>query len=173
MRKVALILSLLLTSLLGVSAGAQVQPATGFEQKAMDATFALYGHREIGGKTYAKFLCTATAVEKVKTGYFLISAGHCAADQPSDVTFAVSEQIGGPQHPVQPVIARLQGSQDVMKLYFPSTKNYPVIDLGTETTEQVGESIINPNFTQGWVKQLANGIIASQVMTSPTAAPFL
>lgn len=148
----------------------QVQPATGFEKTAMDATFALYNrYLDSDKKVYMPFRCTATIVQADETGYILLSAGHCVDNTLSDSTFAVSKVIGGPIYPVTVVSARLEGFDDYVLLHLKTTEKYPAIALGDESTEAVGNPIINAHFAYGIVEQLAHGEIASQKITDPVA----
>lgn len=148
-----------------------VKGPMGFQKTVMDATLALYGVRG----DYSRFLCTANVVDKVKrtsknpAGYIILSAGHCVDNEPSDVTFSVSNQIGSALHPVLPLMARMDGQDDFSFFFYPSTEKYPVMTFGRESTENVGDEVINPNFTQGLVKQLGIGTIISQVMNEHSA----
>ena len=169
MRKVAFtVLTLILFLVNTLGAGVQ-EPRDGFEKKAMNATFALYLQRIVAPVHAQAFACSATAILKGKDGYFLLSAGHCVSGEPSDVTFAVAEQIGGPLYPVTPISARLSGVEDYSLFYLKTAKLYPVIELGDEVSEHIGDEIINPNFTEGLVKQLAYGHIASGAISDDTA----
>lgn len=159
-----LLVFLLLFSLFGVQART-IQNVGGFEQKAMNATLALYGQMAGPQQVITHFLCSATAIQKQARGYILLSAGHCTADEPAEVTFAVADDIGGKLSPVTPIKVRLHSPEDVSLWYYETDKKYPVVHLGDETTEKVGNEIINPNFTQGLAKQLSIGLISSDAMT--------
>lgn len=150
----------------------------GFDAKALDATFALYGYRDAGAAKQTHFLCTAFAVSRDKQAkdyrYVLLSAGHCVYNQPADVKFAVAEQIGGPLFSVTPAFARLEKSEDVSMFLFASPKKYPVLNLGDERySSAIGDETINPNFSEGLVKQLALGRIASAAITNPVHCGYL
>ena len=144
---------------------ADIQPVHGgFYQKAIHATFALYAQRSVTKPKIMivkHFICTATAIEKTKRGYLLLSAGHCIADTPSDVTYAVAEEVNGPLMAVSNVTARENESEDISLFYFHTLTKYPVIQLGDESVNRIGDAVVNPNFTGGLVKQLSFGRIAS------------
>jgi hypothetical protein len=143
---------------------AQIQPAQGFDKTAMDATFALYarGISEKTGKMQQIFVCSAFVFKRDATGYFLLSMGHCVYDMPSEVTFVVSEQIGGPFLSVVPVSARLNGSEEYSEFHLTTTKIYPVLEVGDDSSEYIGSIVLTPNFAFGIGKQLARGVVASQ-----------
>ena len=149
-----------------------IQSIGGFEKQAMDATFALYV------APLNRFICSATAVRvqqdrhSKRYGYLLLSAGHCVYGEPSDFTFAVAEEIGGRLVPVAPVKARLGNAEDVSLFYMETAKKYPVIELGDESSETIGDAEINPNFTAGLTKQLAYARIASGVIGENEHCPI-
>ena len=124
------------------------------------ATFALYASSESAGVSN-RFICTAEAISKVKGGYELLSAGHCtpanADELPSDLTFEVSDRIGGELHPVQLVKAVMKEPIDYSIFYFPTDKKYPVLKLGNEQDSAIGDEVIVANCTEGVVKQAAKG----------------
>jgi hypothetical protein len=137
----------------------------------MDATFALYGQaiNPVTHQSVSPFLCTAFAFKADSTGYLLLSAGHCVDDEPSESTFAVSEQIGGPLQRVSVVSARFEPSvgayEDYAVFHLATSKKYPVLDLGDDI-EGIDSKTINPNFAFGITKQYAHGIVASDVMVN-------
>ena len=135
----------------------------------MDATFALYGQRDdpTTKKHYQPFLCTAFIFQKDATGYLLLSAGHCIEGSPVDSTFAVAEQMGGELHSVTPVSARKESVDDYVVFHWTTDRVYPVLQLGDEITESIGSAEINPNFSFGVVKQLAHGVISSDLIDKP------
>lgn len=168
MKNIAIaILLLILLLVTPVSAG--IQGARGFEKTVLDATFALYGSRidKTTLKLYQPFLCTAFVFQKDATGYLLLSAGHCVDDTPIDATFGVAEQMGGTIQLVTVVSARLKASDDYAIFHLDTSKIYPVLTLGDESTEYVGSAELNPNFAYGIVKQLAHGVISSQIIDKP------
>lgn len=149
--------------LLSCGGRAGIQPVkNSFYQKALDATFALYGERKIPDHvTLRRFVCTATVVAKRANGYVLITAGHCVSDAPPNVTYLVSHEIGGALSPVIPITARLNGIEDVALFYLDTTEKLPVLDFGDESTEHIGDPVVNPNFTFGLTKQLDFGRVTS------------
>lgn len=137
--------------------------------KAEASTFALYASSKIADKT-DKFICTATAIAKVSGGYELLSAGHCtqANDElPPDLTFKVSEQLGGPLMPVT-LVKTVMGDepQDFSIFYLPTSNHYPVEELGNQGDAHIGDPTINVNFSAGITKEYAPGIVASEIVTS-------
>lgn len=160
-----LLLLLIGLLLLNFPVWSQIQPARGFEQTAMDATFALYAQwddHELH-KTLRPFLCTAAAIQADDTGYILLTAGHCAMI-PENATFFVREGMGKPAQPVTVISARREGQDDYMLLHLKTKAKYATLDLGDESSEAIGDTEINPNFTYGITKQLAHGIIASDII---------
>lgn len=148
------------------SASAQtIKPPRGFEGKLAKATFSLYGH--LPGSPREHFLCTATAYEKIKGGYRLISAGHCVQDSPAGALFEVSEIVGGPLVPVHLVKSRDEGVIDFSVFELISVKKYPVISLGTTSGLRVGDKVVDVHFSEGAAKQVSDGKVASQLMDSP------
>ena len=130
--------------------------------KVYDATFALYVSSESAQKKDV-FTCTADAIAKVPGGYELLSAGHCTPadieELPEDMTFSVSEQIGGPLMPVQLVKAALNEPIDYSIFYLKTTNSYPVLDLNDD--RRIGDKVLVGNCTEGVVKQVAEGSIVS------------
>jgi hypothetical protein len=146
-------------------------------QRVYDASLALYG--ELG--EVGHFLCTSTVFAR-KTSlaggneYLLLTAGHCVvgADLPTDLKFYVSEQIVD-----QPIIgnAKLQ-SVDVVSaenddkydfaiLHLVSNKDYPVIPLAERNiVPQIEDKVYTINFSLGLAKQVALGVVATNVITN-------
>lgn len=125
-----------------------------------NATFALYGQKN--GVTH--FLCTATAFEQGVNWYHLLSAGHCVKGVPEGVTFAVSEQVGGELMPVTVVKAIRQKDIDFSVFTLETKKKYPVIPLSEDTGVGMEDSTFTVHFTDGIVKQVSVGKIASGIM---------
>jgi hypothetical protein len=167
------ILALVVALLLPIPVQAQtklwtpIQDAQGFDKTAMDATFAIFGEYDNPKtkKHEEPFVCTGFIFQADATGYLIMSAGHCVDKDPADSTYSVAEQIGSPTMPVECVFARLvQGKDygDVSIFHLTTTKKYPVLELGDESSEHLGSEIINPNFALGLSKQLAKGQIVSE-----------
>lgn len=157
----AVFLAILL--LFAVPARAQVQEPRGFDKTASDATLALYGIMPDPADPHHHFFqCSAFIFQKDATGYFILSAGHCVSEVPKESTFGVAEYLGGEIYPVTVVGARLEGAEDYSEFHLTTTKVYPVLELGSDSTEYVGSAILNPNFAYGLGKQLARGVISSQ-----------
>jgi hypothetical protein len=169
---------LILAVLIPTSVRAQIQPAHGFDQTAMDATFAVYGEYPDAKthKAVERFICSGFIFQADATGYLIMSAGHCVDKDPIDSTYSVAEQIGAPTMHVECVFARLVPASkdygDVAVFHLATTKKYPVLELGDESSEHIGSATINPNFALGLGKQLAHGEIASAMMTRLEECPL-
>ena len=172
-RILAVILSVVMTAL-PMNADT-IHPPKGFIGKLYTGTLALYVEED--GKS--EFLCTAWPFEKISGGYNLISAGHCIQEMDQNVSFFVSEVIGGP---LTPVIVRkvYEGDGiDVSEFELKTTKNYFVFPLGDENSLRIGDKVINPNFSLGLAKQLSVGIVSSgpliksEYCSSPCVGDFI
>lgn len=128
----------------------------GFVGKLWNGTFALYS---MEGND-AEFICTAEAIAKSRDGYTLLSAGHCVAEGGS---FGVSEEVGTPVMPVTVTQAYL-GSKNVdfSLLNFKTTKQYPIMSIGTDDDLRIGEPVLGVHFALGLGKQLSYGHIATK-----------
>lgn len=171
MKRLALAVLLILLSVIPVRG--QVQGARGFEKTAMDATFALYGRLDDPktGERIQHFLCTAFAIQKDATGYVIMSAGHCVVDSPAEVTFGVAEDMDAEVQPVTVMSARLEKGEDYFLVHLATSKQYPVLELGDESSESLGDVEINPNFSYGLGKQLGHPQIAQSQITHPMDCP--
>jgi Trypsin-like peptidase domain len=165
--KVLLTAALCAASILFGNHTSGIQPAHGFEAQAMNATVAIIGAEGTPGtKDFEEhFMCSAFVAQKLATGYLLLSAGHCVSDVPSDVQYYESDTINGTRHQIVPVTARLTDDEDVVMFFYETKQVYPVLELGDESSDSIGDEILNPNFAEGWGKQLALGHIASQQLT--------
>lgn len=136
--------------------------------KAEASTFALYASSASRGVS-DRFICTATAIAQVQGGYELLSAGHCtqANDRlPSDLTFKVSEQLGGNLMPVTLVKAVMEDEpQDFSIFYLPTKNRYSVEELGNQGDAHIGDPTININFSAGITKEYSPGIVVSEIVT--------
>lgn len=159
MKKLAtLLLALVLSLPLAVKAQS-IKPASGFNGKVMDATFALFGQL----KDQTQFLCTAWNYKVIPGGYDIVAAGHCVANNPLGVTYSVAEEMNGKQMPITLIKYELDKDGDFSLFEFKTDKNYPTLDLGTVDSESIGNKIINPNFADGIAKQLSFGTISTSV----------
>lgn len=131
--------------------------------QAYDATFAVYAEK--GEDALA--ICTATAYEKISTGYRLITAGHCFVGYKEPITFSVAKEIDGPRRTVTLVKVLRQNYLDFAILEMVTTESYPTIPLALAYTGRIGDRIFSPNFSEGLEEQIAEGLIASNVMTVP------
>ncbi len=166
-RALALVLTIALAFL---GATATIQPPKGFDGGVWNSTLALYGTKD----TSTHFLCTTEIIKKSPVTtlptpavrqwqYELLSAGHCVQLIPDGVQFSVSDEIDGPRTNVVVVKAHYdEDGLDFSLFRFISTKEYPVMSLGSEDGEAVGNAVIVPNFSLGTAKQLSHGVIGSQ-----------
>jgi hypothetical protein len=148
-------------------APASIQAPKGFTKKAYDATFALFASSVDAG-VEDRFICTVTAVKKVKGGYMLLGAGHCTPanveNLPPDMTFDVSQQLGGKLEPVVLVAAQMQEPLDYSIFYFPTKEKFPVIKMGDERLARIGDKTVDVNFSLGTTKEVSPGIVVSNVI---------
>jgi len=149
---------------------ATIKPPKGHYKKAYDATFLLYGS-SIEDKRENQAICSATAFRKVKGGYLLLSAGHCTKEGtpdefPTDLTYSVSSDVGTPIYPVKVLKAVLdeKTNVDFSVFFFPTTLKFPVIELGDESSEKVGNKTYNLNFSKAVVKMFAEGVVAAPLV---------
>src|SRR5216684_4313644 len=92
-------------ALLLVFGSVPVEATSKQHQKAMNATFVLYGRSVSRAKDHLP-LCTAFAYEKTTDGYILMTAGHCfiGSGAPTDVQYLVADgQIVDDPKNLQPV----------------------------------------------------------------------
>ena len=152
-----LFLSLLMLTFLSLPAISNPGEPKGFLGKVYNNSLALYA-------TYNKknyFDCSAAVYEKIKGGYYLITAGHCVQGVPENATFSVADQIGGSLTPVKLLKAR-EDDIDFAQFELRTDKSYPVIEIGDEDTLRVGDEVINSNFADGLGKQLSIGRVSTQ-----------
>lgn len=156
----AILSAVLLTGFLianpGQTGRVRIQPPTRFDGNIWASALALYATAE--GRT--KQICTATPYEKVAGGYRLISAGHCVQEIPAKAVFSVVEDIGGELKPITMVKARLEGSMDFSIFEMKTDKNYVLVPFD-DAPLKVGEPTVSVHFSEGLVKQISHGVIAS------------
>lgn len=163
MFKKLLALAVLLTASV-LPASANVKPHRGkFERNFENATFALYVERN----NEKHFTCTATAYEKVKGGYLLISAGHCI-DGRDMLNFSVRTDVDDslPYMPVEVVKYALTENLDFSILMLKTDRKFPTIQIGSEEELAVGDAIENVSFALGIAKQFSNGYVATDLLHS-------
>jgi hypothetical protein len=144
------------------NAFAGIKPPRGkFERNYEKATFALYVEKD--GVNH--FTCSATAYEKVKGGYLLVSAGHCIGGRDT-WKFSVKEDVDDslPAMPVTIVKYALTDEYDFSILEFDTKKKYPTIKLGSEEELSIGDSVENVSFALGIAKQFNNGYVATEIL---------
>jgi Trypsin-like peptidase domain len=148
-------------------------------QNAYNAALALYGTS--GDVTH--FLCSTTVVAQRKVmnasgkhEYLLLTAGHCITGDglPEDLKFGVREQIAedSPKPDLQPVDvikAENDAKYDFAILYLASDKVYPIIEIDFDTIPQIEDKVYDVNFSLGLVKQVALGVVATNVMDTQTS----
>jgi len=143
---------------------AGIKPPRGkFERNFENASFALYVEKN--GEQH--FTCTATAYEKIKGGYLLISAGHCI-DGRDNLKFSVRTDVNDalPYMPVKVVKYALTEKLDFSILEFDTNDKYPTIQIGSEEDLAVGDAIENVSFALGIAKQFNNGYVATDLLHS-------
>lgn len=137
------------------------------------ATALLYAEDSQGGM---HMRCTATAIEKTKTGYVFVTAAHCGAvddeahktvspektffyitaDESADKDFMKAEPIGaGYRH----------RGDDFMLFEVKTEKNFPVVALGNDPV--VLESIVNVASPLGLGKQVFIGTVSKTRLDRP------
>lgn len=129
--------------------------------RAFDATFAVF----VETQDEEGFICTATAYERTPNGYHLITAGHCVTGYKDAVTFSVAKQVNAPRRTVRVVKAQRTRIMDFAILELDTRETYATIPLAPSYTEQIGDRIFSPNFSEGLDEQIAEGVIASDVTT--------
>lgn len=141
---------------------AEVKPPRGkFERKFENATFALYV--EQNGENH--FTCSATAYQKIKGGYLLLSAGHCI-DGRDQLKFSVKTDVDDslPAMPVKVVKYAFQDGYDFSILEFDTKDKYPTIQIGNESEVAIGDKIENVSFALGLAKQFYWGHVATAIL---------
>lgn len=127
-------------------------------KKYMSATALLFHQQGSGG---LKFDCTATAYEKTDVGYLLATAAHCfEGNGPTAAAFVVFDE-----HSESPYIrAKLlfkDAQTDVAVLGIVTALDIPVIPLGDENLEQVGNEVYNVASPSAIGKVFFRGTISS------------
>ena len=148
-----------------------INTARGFNGRVYNSVFALYGSSAASG-IQDRFVCTVTAYQQVSGGYLLIGAGHCtsanAESLPSDMTYSVSEELGGKLTPVALLKSEMDEPLDYAVYFMPTKQKYPVLALGDETKDRIGDKTIDVNFSLAAAKMFSPGTIVSQVITTQT-----
>ena len=158
------LITLLISGLLTFTTNAQAgikQPRNGFDRKFEKATFALY--IDEGDGTH--FTCTATAYQKIKGGYLLLSAGHCI-DNRDTSNFFVKTDVDDtlPAMPVTVIKYGFDSGADFSILELDTKLSFPTIQLGSEDELAINDGIENVSFALGIAKQFNNGWVASEVL---------
>lgn len=137
-------------------------------QKAMDATFVLYGDSaERGGGHHA--LCTAFIYKKVSDGYLLLTAGHCSSPHaPADAVYSVAQGQIVDKPVVQPVefLNHVDdGNMDVAELHLKTDKEYPVLELEDKPVK-VDDKIFYVGYPKMASQIVFTGRVASNTLES-------
>lgn len=150
-----------------------INTARGFNGKVYNSVFALYGS-SVDSDIQNRFVCTVTAYQQISGGYLLIGAGHCTSANveslPPDMTYGVSEELGGPIVPVALLKSVMDEPLDYAIYFMPTKQKYPVLGLGDETKDRIGDKTIDVNFSLAAAKMFSPGTIVSQVITTNTEA---
>jgi len=180
----AVINAMLFLSLPLVTTGAQetdVAKMSKDHKQAYDASLALYGN--LGDESH--FLCSATVVArraalqggdepKGRNDYLLLTAGHCIGganpELPEDLNYFVrrdiiaeegSEKAAG-SIPAFVYRAEFSEKYDFAVLYINTNEEFLVIDIDSSgKLPEIEQEIYSVNFTEGLVKQVAVGKVAS------------
>lgn len=108
--------------------------------------------------------CTATSIMKVEKGYFFVTASHCI--DPS-VDYYVSSDDQSPK-----VLWLVEGidkgniakGNDFAVLFVPTTQVFPVVPMGADPVNLLGEPVVSVTAPLGMGKQVLRGTIANPSM---------
>lgn len=158
---------LLLAVFLIVSSTALDASVNKKHQRALGATFVLYGHSEQHQVDHHP-LCTAFAYKKVSDGYLLMTAGHCFSDEaPSDATYLVAngQVVENPNNleSVEVLNHVDDGKMDVAELHLKTNKKYPVLELDNVPT-QIDDKVFYVGYPQMVSQVVYTGRIGSNII---------
>jgi hypothetical protein len=138
---------------------------SGKHQRAMKATFVLYGHSESRGATPP--LCTAFVYKKAPDGYYLMTAGHCFSSRaPEDATYLVAEGQVTDKPVLQPVEVLNHvdnGAMDVAELHLKTKKKYPILELSDESVK-IDDKVFYVGYPEILVQVVYTGRVGSNMM---------
>jgi hypothetical protein len=123
------------------------------------ATVVLY--RQSGDDGSLQPSCTATSIMKVEGGYFFMTASHCI-DPGSDYYVTSDAQDPKVFWMVTAVDkGNISRGLDYAVLYVPTTEAFPVVELGTDPVNLLGEPVVSVSAPLGMGKQVLRGSIAT------------
>lgn len=153
----ALLLSTLLPASASDSIPAQQPPAPGpFLADLYKATVVIY--RDDSGTLTPS--CTATAIMKVDGGYFFMTASHCV--EPGTDYYVSSDELPKVLWLVRAIDkGNIAKGNDYAVLMVPTTQVFPVVDLGADPVNLLGEPVVSVTAPLGMGKQVLRGSIAN------------
>ena len=119
-----------------------------------------------------KMLCTATAIEKNKTGYVFVTAAHCASSDNEEKKlvkaevkkfFFVTFDETGSKNFIKAVLLNCgyqHSGDDYCQFQVDTDRVIPTVDLGSDPSEG-GEEIVNVASPLGLGKQVFRGYVSS------------
>ena len=144
-----------------------------FQNTLSQATLAVYegkvGCTEDSCELKSRFICTATVVGKNGWGgYSGLTAGHCFEQEllNQGVNYYVSETVN--EKPILRKINVIKSDNsdryDYGTFTFTSSRSYPVIEIDTVNVPEIGDKIVNSNFSLGVVKEVSEGTVVSGIV---------
>jgi len=151
------------------------QSDTEFITTIQNAVGLLYSQDQSGSMRMA---CTATAYERIKTGYRFVTAAHCIGSDNRDKELSASAEtpffITFDEHaektfwPAEPVFIGYQSrGEDFAVFEVETTKHWPVIPLGDEQHEVIPALYWNIASPLGLGKQVFSGSVTSLDLDRP------
>jgi len=137
------------------------------------ATVLLYAQDEHGS---LKMRCTATVIDKTDTGYEAVTASHCGCEENEDTRTVTPEKTSfyvtsDDDQDKDFFKAKIVGcgyrhaGDDFLLVTFNTTKNFPVVALGTDP--KVMEVVVNVASPLGLGKQVFTGSVTSASLNRP------
>ena len=131
------------------------------EKKVQAATFAVILQDTEGSKHFA---CTATAFQKTKTGYLLLTAGHCVTGEYANLPVFVEKEVDSKLDLLPVTVVKAQHDElDFAVLELQTKDKLPIVKLDKTPDISIGSKVINVNFTEGIGKITSPGRISSAV----------
>lgn len=143
-----------------------VVPLSGFISNVVEAVNPLYVKFEDGS---IHFDCTTTVFQKTGTGYLALTAKHCVA-QFSDFFIMVDPKSDAPY--LRAELLTTGDDIDVAILSFNTTADLPVIPLGDERFNNLGDEVVNVAMPMNLGKLLFHGYIAEMVLSDAITDPM-
>jgi len=154
----ALLLSTFLPATAQVAAPPQAPAPNNFLVDFYKATVILYRQSGEDG-TFAPS-CTATAIMKVEGGYFFVTASHCI-DPGSDYYVTSDEQPKVLWQVAAIEKGNIAKGMDYAVLMVPTTQEFPVVPIGADPNNLLGEPVVSVTAPLGLGKQVLRGSIAN------------